>query len=36
MHNCTQVCVNTKESYTCACNAGFIIDDDERNCNGKL
>ena len=34
-HECVQNCHNTIGSYACSCNIGFVIDVDERSCDGK-
>ncbi|XP_077986668.1 epidermal growth factor-like protein 8 [Glandiceps talaboti] len=31
-HECSQICVNNNGSYTCACQAGFILEPDRRSC----
>ena len=34
-HLCSQLCINTNGSYICDCRSGFIIDVDERTCDGE-
>ena len=32
---CEHSCHNTIGSYTCSCNAGWLLDSDAHTCNGK-
>ena len=32
--NCSQTCTNTKGSFTCGCNRGYLLDIDAATCNG--
>ena len=34
--SCSQTCTNTNGSYTCSCRVGFLINADNRTCNGKF
>ena len=34
-HDCAQVCINTPGSYTCSCNPGYELADNNRSCNGQ-
>ena len=33
---CAQTCTNTLGSFTCSCSSGYILDTDNRSCNGKF
>ena len=33
-NNCQQVCVNTEGSFTCGCEAGYLLDSDRSSCSG--
>ena len=32
--NCEQLCNNTKGSFTCSCQLGYILNADQRTCDG--
>ena len=32
---CQQICTNTEGSFSCACNDGFELADDQRSCDGR-
>ncbi|XP_063960551.1 uncharacterized protein LOC129267997 isoform X2 [Lytechinus pictus] len=32
-NECDQICTNTLGSYTCSCNAGFVLSLDQKSCN---
>ncbi|XP_067386818.1 cartilage matrix protein [Emydura macquarii macquarii] len=32
-HDCQQICVNTRGSYTCACKEGFTLNNDGKTCS---
>ena len=32
--NCEQLCNNTKGSFTCSCQSGYILNVDQRTCDG--
>ena len=32
---CSHICKDTLDSYSCRCNEGYRLDEDERNCIGK-
>lgn len=32
---CGGACVNTDGSYTCSCDAGYVLNTDKHACNGK-
>ena len=32
---CDQNCTNNEGSFVCSCNNGYVLDDDQRTCNGK-
>lgn len=34
--SCSQICTNTIGSYICSCRPGYILDIDNRNCNGMF
>lgn len=34
-NDCDQLCVNTLGGYTCDCRDGYLLDMNERTCNGK-
>ena len=34
-HRCQAICINTVGSYTCSCDDGYRLADDERTCEGK-
>ena len=36
LHDCEQMCINTKGGFNCSCNEGFLLQDDMRSCQGKL
>ena len=31
---CDQICVNKPGSFECKCNAGYLLADDKKTCNG--
>lgn len=31
-HNCTQLCIDTAESFKCACRDGFVLQADGKTC----
>ena len=33
-HTCDQICINTNGSYYCSCYGGFVLQHDNRNCEG--
>ena len=33
---CDQICTNSEGSFVCSCNDGYVLDDDQTSCNGKL
>ena len=33
---CSQVCIDTQESYYCGCSSGYELDSDQFNCTGAL
>ena len=33
---CAQNCTNTNGSYTCSCNTGYRLGNDEHSCYGTL
>ena len=32
--NCEQLCNNFNGSYSCSCNSGYQLDQNQRNCTG--
>ena len=36
INNCEHNCENTDGSYTCNCDQGFLLADDEHSCYGML
>ncbi len=34
--NCDQVCTNTEGSFTCGCEAEYVLDSDGTSCSGKM
>ena len=32
---CTQLCNNSEGSFTCSCQDGYTLEDDDRTCVGK-
>ncbi len=32
--DCEHICTNTKGNFSCSCNTGYSLDDNERNCTG--
>ena len=32
---CSQMCVNTNESFMCSCLSGFVMDANNQSCTGK-
>ena len=32
---CTQLCTNSDASFSCSCEEGFILQDDQKTCKGK-
>ena len=35
-HKCSQLCVNNKGNYTCACKPGYQLADDQITCTGTI
>ena len=35
-NDCQQKCENSEGSYRCSCNQGFILNSDNRSCDGEL
>ena len=33
---CGQICTNNEGSFMCSCNNGYVLDDNQTSCNGKL
>ena len=33
---CSQICVDTTDSFTCFCNSGYTLLSDGRTCNGTV
>ena len=33
-NNCQQVCTNTEGSFTCGCEAGYVLDSEGATCSG--
>ncbi len=33
---CAQTCTNSEGSFECSCDAGYTLNGDSRNCDGKL
>ena len=36
LEQCAQGCHNTIGSYTCSCNASYVLNSDGRGCDGKV
>ncbi len=36
VNDCQQICENTLGSYDCRCMQGFTLENDGRNCTGKI
>ena len=34
--NCSQICENTEGSYSCMCDAGYMLDLDRLSCRGIM
>ena len=34
VHGCSDICNNNEGSYTCACESGYQLENDERTCTG--
>ena len=34
-HGCSDICVNGVGSYTCACEDGYQLENNEKTCTGK-
>ena len=32
---CDQNCTNNNGSFVCSCTNGYVLDDDQRSCDGK-
>ena len=32
---CQHICTNTDGSFSCGCNAGYVLNEDLLNCQGK-
>ena len=35
-NNCAQLCFNTVDGYECSCEAGYVLQDNGRDCEGKF
>ncbi|KAI0231500.1 hypothetical protein LSAT2_018133 [Lamellibrachia satsuma] len=35
LHDCEQICVKQKTNFTCACDDGYRLKENQKNCNGK-
>ena len=35
LHRCVHSCINNDGGYTCSCDVGYILDEDEYGCDGK-
>jgi len=35
-HDCEQICVKEKISYTCACKKGYRLTKNKKTCSGKI
>ena len=33
---CNQTCTNTQGSFECSCGVGYVLADDDLNCDGKF
>ena len=36
VNDCQQKCENSEGSYRCSCNQGFVLNNDNRSCDGEL
>ena len=34
-HGCRHICRNNVGSFTCSCRAGYTLDTDRKQCNGR-
>lgn len=34
-HGCAQICTDTDGSYTCSCEVGYNLSEDQHGCDGK-
>ena len=34
-NGCDQICINTDGSFECACNTGYVLDEDNISCISK-
>ena len=35
-NNCEQTCLNKDGSFECACQRGYVLNDDKQTCSGNL
>ena len=35
-HSCQQLCNNLPGTYNCSCDTGFMLNNDSRNCTGRI
>ena len=35
IHDCEQICVKQKTGFTCACDDGYRLKENQKNCSGK-